>query len=116
MSPLVPLVLSGDNSLLMFGCIGLKTSDEEENCLTGRFDTINSQFDDPAETIRAMKLFGLVITDFSLTPEEPFYFSLLVTPTGDDLGVLKRVGWTLGRESDNGPLDLRALRSIVTLV
>ncbi|OOO05060.1 Heterokaryon incompatibility [Aspergillus oryzae] len=115
-APLVPLVLSGDNSLLMFGCIGLKTSDEEENCLTGRFDTINSQFDDPAETIRAMKLFGLVITDFSLTPEEPFYFSLLVTPTGDDLGVLKRVGWTLGRESDYGPLDLRALRSIVTLV
>ncbi|GMF91831.1 unnamed protein product [Aspergillus oryzae] len=114
--PLVPLVLSGDNSLLMFGCIGLKTSDEEENCLTGRVDTINSQFDDPAETIRAMKLFGLVITDFSLTPEEPFYFSLLVTPTGDDLGVLKRVGWTLGRESDYGPLDLRALRPIVTLV
>ncbi|KAB8220944.1 hypothetical protein BDV33DRAFT_190770 [Aspergillus novoparasiticus] len=115
-APLVPLVLSSDNNMWGSGCIGLKILDEEENCLTGRFDTINSQFDDPAETIRAMKLFGLVLTDFKLIPGKPFYFTLLVTPTGDDPGVLKRVGWTLGGQSEFGPLDLHALRSIVTLV
>lgn len=106
------------------GTMGLRpTEASDSSCLVGAistfFETIDGNFDRSAEQVRQMKLFVVVLAISSHPSNgEEFYHGLIVTPTKDDDGVLRKVGRYLqtAKQVRRWVIDLDTLVQTITLV
>lgn len=120
-APLIPLILSDTKGPV--GNIRLRTGNGDQDGAIAGFDTISRDFGASSEMVKAMSLYVLVLADISadrlrrnLPPrKEPLYTSLVITPAGLDMKVMKRVGWMLLEPNFFGPDEL-STRSLVTLI
>ncbi|GAB1192685.1 hypothetical protein APSETT444_001879 [Aspergillus pseudonomiae] len=115
-APLFPLFLLDYEGLVAKGTTSLHTVDEAAEGFYLMFDTISNQLDVSLDLLKTMSLFSLVLAEYVGIGIKGWYFSLIVTPAGDDPQTLKRVGWHVGTQAQFGPPDIHSFRSIITLV
>ncbi|OGM46136.1 hypothetical protein ABOM_004891 [Aspergillus bombycis] len=115
-APLFPLFLVDYEGLVAKGSTGLQTIDGGDEGFYLMFDTISNQLHISRDLIKTMRLFSLVLAEYVGIGIKGWYFSLIVTPAGDDPKTLKRVGWHIGAQSQFGPRDIHTTKSIITLV
>ncbi|KAE8332711.1 heterokaryon incompatibility protein-domain-containing protein [Aspergillus sergii] len=109
-APLLPLVRSDYKGLAPTGSIHLKTVDGADEGFWVHFDT------DSGEMIDIMRLSSLIINVHTNLLGQTLYFSLVVTPAGNEPETWRRVGWHTGRQFEFGPPHILTNRSIITLI
>ncbi|PIG82480.1 hypothetical protein AARAC_005766 [Aspergillus arachidicola] len=109
-APLLRLLRPDYKRLAPTLSIHLKTVHGADEGFSVQFDT------DSVKIIDTMRLFSLIINIHSNMLGEILYFSLVVTPAGNDPDTFRRVGWHTGRQSEFGPPHILTNRSIITLI